>query len=127
MREEIKKILQMVFDHKVTAGQGEQLLEAMGVFEMQLPSLKGRAKARNLRIKVDSADGDKVNVKLPVGMIRAGVGLAAALGGEQAVALKGIDINQVLTLAEQMVAEGESGELITVDSADGDKVLIVLE
>lgn len=78
-----------------------------------------------LRIRVLSADGDKIRVNLPFGLLKAlsgtGVDIAAQVSGMDA--LKGIDMEQILTLVEN----GTVGKLVEVESAQGDTVEIVVE
>ena len=74
-----------------------------------------------LRIVVDSADGDKVRVNLPMALVQ----LAMEMGMEMPQvsgndALKDIDWAQVMDL----VRHGAMGNLIEVESADGDIVRI---
>ncbi len=77
-----------------------------------------------LKVVVDSKDGDKVRVTIPVSLLKivtdAGVGMPQINGNE---ALKNIDFKQVLALIEQ----GVIGKLVEVDSADGDHVYVVVE
>jgi len=78
-----------------------------------------------LRIKVLSAQGDKVRVNLPFGLLKAlsgaGVDIAAQYSGVDA--LKGIDMEKIL----EMVENGTVGKIVEVESADGDTVEIVVE
>ena len=77
-----------------------------------------------LRIRVDSSEGDKITVNLPMGLVKAGIKLGMKMpqvsGNE---ALKDIDFEEVLHLVE----EGLVGEIVTVDSADGDHIRIFVE
>ena len=77
-----------------------------------------------LRIVVDSADGDKVRVNLPLALVQlavdAGMELPQISGKE---ALSGIDLKQIL----ELVSHGVVGNLIEVDSADGDVVRVFVE
>ena len=77
-----------------------------------------------LRIVVVSADGDKVRVNLPMALVQ----LAMEMGMEMPQvsgndALKDIDWAQVMELARH----GAMGNLIEVESADGDIVRIFVE
>ena len=77
-----------------------------------------------LRIVVDSSDGDKVRVNLPMALVQ----LAMEMGMEMPQVsgndvLKGIDWVQVMDL----VRHGAMGNLVDVESADGDIVRIFVE
>ena len=77
-----------------------------------------------LRVIVDSADGDRVRVNLPMALVEVAVEIGMEMpqiNGQDA--LKGVDLNKVLRL----VREGLVGNLVEVDSADGDKVRIFVE
>lgn len=77
-----------------------------------------------LRIIVDSADGDKVRVNLPMALIQVaiecGIEMPQLSGSE---ALKHIDWNQIM----DMVSRGFIGNLVEVEAADGDIVRIFVE
>ena len=78
-----------------------------------------------LRIRVLSADGNKVRVNLPVPLLRAfmdaGMDIAADMSGMES--LKKIDMNQVMLLIEN----GTIGKLVEIESSNGDIVEIVVE
>ncbi|MGN0814521.1 MAG: helix-turn-helix domain-containing protein [Candidatus Coproplasma sp.] len=77
-----------------------------------------------LKIIVNSSDGDKINVNLPLAIVKicleTGMKMPKINGS---ATLENIDLNQILLLAEQ----GVIGELVSVDSADGDHIIIVVE
>ena len=78
-----------------------------------------------MRIKVNSADGDKVRVNLPMSLVKVGLemGIDMSTGINGMGSLKNVDLSKVLTLAET----GLIGKLVEVESADGDIVEIVVE
>lgn len=77
-----------------------------------------------LRIVVDSEEGDRVRVNLPMALVKVaietGITMPQINGSE---ALKNIDFAQIFTLVEN----GAIGNLVEVDSADGDTVRIFVE
>lgn len=77
-----------------------------------------------LKIIINSDEGDKVKINIPVAMIKilTESGLIN-LGGEKAEALKNIDFKQIYNLIEQ----GFMGKLVEIESADGDTVIICVE
>lgn len=78
-----------------------------------------------LRIKVDSAEGDKVRVNLPMSLVKVGLEMGIDMSGSVSGMenLKNVDLSKVLELAEK----GLIGKLVEVESADGDIVEIVVE
>lgn len=80
------------------------------------------------RIIVNSAEGDKVRVNLPMSLVKlcAGMGVdvtANVKGISSMEMLRGIDLPQVI----EMVAQGMIGKIVEVESAEGDTVEIVVE
>ena len=81
-----------------------------------------------LRIKVLSADGDKVNVNLPLALIELllandGIASSMSFGGDMDNVLKKIDFKQIFN----MVSMGVMGKLVEVNSADGDIIEVWVE
>ncbi|MBO7251040.1 MAG: helix-turn-helix transcriptional regulator [Oscillospiraceae bacterium] len=77
-----------------------------------------------LRIIVDSKDGDRVKVNLPVALVQVAMDIgmeAPQLSGN--AALKSIDLRQIL----ELVKNGMVGNLVEVETADGDTVRIFVE
>ena len=100
---------------------GKEELPAVRVLP---PAERKDPKDMLLRITVDSAQGDRVRVNLPVALLE----VAMEIGMEMPqingnAALEGIDMKKVL----EMVRLGCVGSLVEVDSADGDKVRIFVE
>ena len=77
-----------------------------------------------LRIVVDSHEGDKVRVNLPMALVQVamemGMEMPQVSGND---ALKGIDWMQIM----ELVQHGAIGNLVEVESADGDAVRIFVE
>ena len=77
-----------------------------------------------LRIIVDSSDGDKVRINLPMALVQVAMEMDVEMpqiSGKEA--LKNIDLNQIM----ELVRQGAIGNLIEVESADGDTVSIFVE
>ena len=77
-----------------------------------------------LRIRVDSVEGDKVTVNLPIAIVKMGIKLGMTMpqiNGNKT--LEGIDFEEVIKLVDA----GLVGELVTVESAEGDHVRIYVE
>ncbi len=77
-----------------------------------------------LKIKIKSADGDKLNVNLPVPLVRMGLEIGLNMPKfEGNKALKDIDMQKIML----MIDSGVVGKLVDIESADGDIVEIVVE
>ena len=78
-----------------------------------------------LRIIVNSSDGDKVRINLPMPLVKAGVEMGvniSQLSGMQSAG-RNIDLEQIMTLVDK----GLVGKLLEIESGDGDIVEIVVE
>ena len=88
------------------------------------PAERKDLKDMMLRVIVDSADGDRVRVNLPMALVEVAMEIGMEMPQINGTdALKGVDMNKVLRL----VREGLVGNLVEVYSADGDKVRIFVE
>jgi len=100
---------------------GKEELPAVRVLP---PAERKDLKDMLLRITVDSHEGDRVRVNLPMALVEVGLEIGMEMpqinGNE---ALKSVDLKKVL----EMVRMGCVGNLVEVDSADGDKVRIFVE
>ena len=81
---------------------------------------------RMLRIKVDSSDGDKVNVNLPIAVITSVLKATGKLPIKN-VDMEGIDFEVLIETIIAALDNEMIGEIVTVDSSDGDIVRVVIE
>ena len=88
------------------------------------PAERKDPKDMMLRITVDSHEGDRVRVNLPLALVEVAMEIGMEMPQINGTdALEGIDLKKVL----EMVRLGCVGNLVEVDSADGDKVRIFVE
>lgn len=79
-----------------------------------------------MRIYILSADGDKVKVNLPMPLVKVCLEMGVDIAPHYAQgvdALKNLDLGKIMILAEQ----GLIGKLVEIESADGDRVEVVVE
>lgn len=104
----------------------DELLSAEPVQQVRMipQEQKPDLKHQTLKVIVDSAKGDKVRVNLPMELVKVGLEIGSKIpqvsGNEQ---LKNIDFEQIM----QLVESGVMGELVEIESADGDVVHVVVE
>lgn len=88
------------------------------------PEERKDLKEMMLRIVVDSNDGDHVRVNLPVALVQVALDMGMEMPQVSGnAALKSIDLAQILALVQQ----GAIGNLVEVESSDGDVVRIFVE
>ncbi len=139
MSEDRKRILEMLASGKISADEADRLLDALG----RAPSIAGAASPRSngpkyFRVVVeanDSAEGPtKVNVRVPMQLLRAGVRLSALIPPRArdevnaAMAREGIpfDINQLKPENLEDLIEHLGDMTVDVDSGDA-KVRVFCE
>ena len=80
-----------------------------------------------LKLNVNSADGDVVKMNVPLVLIKTAIEVGMKMpeisGNKGFDALKDIDLNSILLMAEN----GVIGKLIEIKSADGDDIEIYIE
>lgn len=126
MKEETLRVLKMVEEGKLSAEKASELLAAMDVKEEKAIVISENYKKKILRIKVDSADGDKVNVNLPVSVISS----ILKATGKLPIQMNGMENINIEELTQVVAAAFENevdGEIVDVKSAEGDIVKIVIE
>lgn len=123
--EEKKQILEMLTSGKITQDQALELLAALeeGTEEsIKTPSTE--KKFLRIRVQDKRGDGDKVNVNIPLGLVKVGLKLASKYADDEDLkALEKIDFDEVL----EMIEQGAEGKLVEVDTKEGEKVEIIVE
>lgn len=122
MSQEKLQILNMVKEGKISVDEGLKLLEALGKEDLINIS---KDKNKCLRIRVfDPKDETKVNVTLPVSLLRVGIKFASKLSPEmQEANLTDLDIKEILAAIDS----GQIGKIVEVNSNDGTKVEVIVE
>jgi len=131
MSEERKKILEMLAAGKISTDEAERLIAALETAETreqesQSPPSKG-GKPRYMRVVVDDCD-HKVNIRVPMKLIRAGVKLSALIpqvAVDRAKEEAGIDLSQITP--ENLDEIINNLEDLTVDIDGKEKVRIFCE
>lgn len=120
MKEERKKILEMLEAGKINAEEAARLLEAIGdVGEDPRPS----GKARYVLIHVEDPDEEKrVNIKLPAGLLRAA---SRFIPSDARATINGMDLNLEELLSA--IDEESEGEILRVEGDEGETVIIRVE
>jgi hypothetical protein len=140
MSEERLKILSMLKDGKITVDEAERLLDAIGkkekVVEVNQEGEAPKKKYKFLRVHVDGGGNkkEKVNVKIPLNLIRAGVKLRSFIPNKTSDLInlklneKGISFNLDDINPEKIEEFIEAFGEMSIDVEDGDdKVRVFCE
>lgn len=121
------KILEMVENGTITPEEAAQLLSAVDVSE-SIPAVKHLKRfSQMFKIHIISSDGDKVNVQIPLEFAK-----IAMRSQKHNILLSHAKLNDMnmdidWNLIMEMIDQGVIGELVNIQSADGDIVRIVIE
>ncbi|MCD4656296.1 MAG: hypothetical protein K8S87_02015 [Planctomycetes bacterium] len=144
MNEESKKILEMLSERKISDDETERLLYALEKVETPaspvkkvekkiVKIMKDRQKPEGepkfLRIVVDSAKGDEVDIRLPLGLVKAGLKLSAVMpkGTDEKLKEKVIDLTEFTDMNTTELIMALKDLEVNVQSGDGDDVAIYAE
>jgi len=139
------RILELLAEGKINAAEAERLLDAVRR-EEQVPTppvppdpddpagRRSGGKPRMLRVLVNKADGEQVNIRVPLGLLRAGLKLKGLLPGnakaqvDVALQEKGLNFNldDLDAKSLETIVEALSDMRIEIDS-DKEKVQVFCE
>ena len=135
MNEERKKVLEILADGKITADEAERLLEALENKAQETSPQTALTETldnlpKYLFVKVDAVDGDKVNIRVPLKLIKAGIKLKALLPQDAQdkinvkLSEKGINLEDFAAENFKDILDAISEFELNVDDKKGDKVRI---
>ena len=133
MNTERKKVLEMLAEGKISADEAERLLEALENRTAEASSATALAETglpKYLFVKVDSTSGDKVNIRVPMKLIQAGIKLKSLLPHDAQdkinakLSEKGINLDDFNTENLKDLLEALTELEVNVDDKKGDKVRI---
>jgi hypothetical protein len=124
--EERMRILNMIQEGKITADEGARLLQALDAQKTppapNVPGAGSTKSARWFHVQVTDTNTGKtrVNIRLPVNLLQAGMKLGARFSTE----VQGLDMDQL----NQFINSGEVGKVVDViDEEDGEHVEVFIE
>jgi hypothetical protein len=138
MGEERTRILSLVAEGKITAEEGSRLLDAMDAHDTQTAVAEPRPRSGSagppkfMYVKVVSTEGDNVNVKIPLGLVRAGLKLTSLIppqameqiNTQMAASGMAIDFANLKQEDIEELIESLREMEVNVDSKNGDNVRV---
>lgn len=122
LKEERMKVLELLAKGTISSEEAEKLLTAMDQSDRNFGQevvVAKKAPFKMLKILVDSNDGDKVRVQIPVEFSK----LLKSAKFKSKIGDTDIDVDAII----EMISQGVDGELVNVESSDGDIIKIIVE
>ena len=121
MKEEIKKVLEMLEEKKVTSEEAAELLEALRESKKAEEDIPPAKRKRFLKIHVTKGDKPQVNVTLPFGLINWGLNIASKMG-KNTIDIGGEEIPINMEELSKAINDPEfTGKIIDVDDEEEGK------
>jgi hypothetical protein len=137
MTNERRQVLEMLAEGKVSAEEAERLLEKL---DQVGESFNGSANdtpkegfqkrmPKYLRVLVNSTDGDAVNIRVPLALVRTGIKLSTMMPNQanEALSDQGIDLSKLSELEGEELIQAIRELTVDVNSGDGDTVRVFCE
>ncbi|MDQ0243245.1 hypothetical protein J2S09_000781 [Bacillus fengqiuensis] len=125
MKEEISKVLTMVQEGKIDSEKAAELIHVLKEKESS-KAVPAAYLDKTLKIRVVSKEHDNVNVNLPIKLVKAvlkaGHGIAANVPQAEKY-VKDLDIDLLIDAIENEL----DGQIVDIQSANGDTVAVVIE
>jgi len=126
MKEEIKKVLEMLEEKKITSEEAAELLEALRESKKVEEEIPPAKRKRFLKIHVTKGDKPQVNVTLPFGLINWGLNIASKMGkntvdiGGEEIPIDMDELNKAMNDPEFIgkivdVVDEEKGEHVEIE------------
>lgn len=142
--EERMKILEMLANGVISASEANELLSTLDNKKVivkgdnQTKTLKESEYVKTnigkiLRVRINSSEGDKVNVNIPISFIKAAMKAGNGYGiFENSIKINGINNDFVkdnidIDFIIQCIDSGAVGSIVDIESANGDKVEVYID
>lgn len=129
MNEEILMILKMVEEGKISADKAKELIDALGVSSKDTEAtVSKRYEDKFLKVAVLSNEGDKVNIQLPIKIVKEVLKFSGKLPIAKYIeGMDGIDIDALMNTLVSCLDNEVMGEIVNICSSEGDKVKIFID
>jgi len=131
MNNERKQVLDMLAAGTITASEAERLMDRLedGRGVETLVAEQPSGKLKYLRVLVESVDGDNVNIRVPLALVKAGMKLKTIIPDHARTKMeeKGVNLDAFSELDDEELMAALRELSVDVDSKEGDKVRIFCE
>lgn len=130
MNEEVIMVLKMLEEVKISADKAKDLIEALGDSSKNIEAITPKKyEDKFLKVEVLSHEGDKVNVQLPIKVIKEVIKITGKLPISTHIeGMDGIDIDdELMNTLVSCLDNKVMGEIVDICSSEGDTVKIVID
>ena len=129
MNEEILMILKMVEEGKVSADKAKELIDALGNSSKDTEVIVSKKyEDKFLKVVVLSNEGDKVNIQLPIKIVKEVLKVSGKLPISKYIeGMGGIDIDALMNTLVSCLDNEVMGEIVNISSSEGDIVKIFID
>ena len=129
MNEEILMILKMVEDGKISADKAKELIDALGNSSKDTGVIVSKKyEDKFLKVVVLSNEGDKVNIQLPIKIVKEVLKVSGKLPISKYIeGMDGIDIDALMNTLISCLDNEVMGEIVNISSSEGDIVKIFID
>lgn len=118
-----KEILEMVREGTISVEEGTKLLSSLEK-KSEINNTFSTNKPKMLRILVNEPEGDNIKVTIPVTIIKAGLDIAKTVNIKNSdIDLNGVDFDEIY----EAIKNGAEGEIVYINSSDGQSVKITVD
>ncbi len=129
MNDEIMRILKMVEEGTISADKAKEIIEALeNSSKNTVAIIPKKYDDKFFKIEVLSHAGDKVNVKLPIKVVKELIKITGKLPISSSIeGLNGVNLDDLMNTIVSCIDNEVMDEIVNVHSCDGDTVRIVIE
>jgi hypothetical protein len=133
MSTERKQVLDLLAEGKITSEEAMRLLDRIGESGQTGANAAPESSASGLPkfmcVRVDTHEGDEVNVRIPLALLRTGIKLSAMMpkNAAEAMAKNGVDLSQLSALSGDELLNALRAMQVDVASHEGDLVKVYCE
>lgn len=125
MNEEVMRILKMVEEGKLNADKAKEPIDALEQPSQEIITVKDYDN-KMLRVNIESHEGDEVKLKLPVKVIKTIIKATGKLP-MMSTNVDGVNMDELIDIISSSLDSSVMGEILNINSADGDIVKILVE
>ncbi|MBY0754163.1 hypothetical protein K5V21_01710 [Clostridium sardiniense] len=122
-------VLKMVEEGKISADKAKEIIDALGNTSKNTEAITPKKyEDKFLKVEILSHEGDKVNIKLPIKVVKEVLKVTGKLPISKYVeGMDEIDLDELMNTIVSCLDNEVMGEIVDICSSSGDTVKIVID